>query len=107
MSHTYDELKHMTIAQMRELADGIENDVLEGHSQMRKEDLLVALCTALDIETHVHHDVVGIDKAAIKAEIREFKKERDTALEAHDHQQLKKVRRKIHRLKRQIRRATV
>ena len=107
MSHTYDELKHLTVAQMRELADGIENEALEGHSQMRKEELLSALCTALGVEMHVHHDVVGIDKAAIKAQIRDFKKQRDAALESHDHRQLKSVRRKIHRLKRRIRRATV
>ena len=56
---------------------------------------------------HEHHDVVGVDKASIKARIRELKKKREEALAAHDHDQLKVVRRTIHRLKRQINRATV
>ena len=107
MAHTFEELRHLTVAQMRELASGIEHDALQGHSQMRKEDLLQALCSALGLEMHMHHDVVGIDKAAIKAKIRDFKKLRDAALEAHDHAELKKVRRRIHHLKHRIRRATV
>ncbi len=101
----YHELRQMTVAQMREVAADIEG--LDGSSQMRKEQLLKAICEHLNIEMHEHHDVVGIDKAAIKTKIRELKTARDAALEAHDHTQLKRVRRKIHRLKRSIRRATV
>ena len=40
-------------------------------------------------------------------QIRELKHQRDAALEAHDQEQLRRVRRHIHKLKRQIRRATV
>jgi hypothetical protein len=47
--------------------------------------------------------VQGIDKPAIKAKMRALKKQRDTALEAHDHDNLKSIRRQIHRLNRQIR----
>ena len=39
----------------------------------------MALCTALNIPLHEHHDVVGIDKAALKAKMRALKKERDAA----------------------------
>jgi hypothetical protein len=51
--------------------------------------------------------VVGIDKSSVKARIRELKTQRAAAIEAHDHAQLKTVRRTIHRLKRQIHKATV
>jgi hypothetical protein len=50
---------------------------------------------------------VGVDKAGIKSRIKEMKKTRDEALAAHDHARLKVVRRTIHRLKRQIHKATV
>ena len=45
----------------------------------------MALCTALNIPIHEHHDVVGIDKAALKAKMRALKKDRDAAIEAGDH----------------------
>lgn len=107
MSHTYEELHAMTIAQMREVAAGIEDPRLEGHTQLNKEHLLPLLCDVLGVEAYVHHAVVGIDKAKIKAQIRAVKIERDAALEAGDRVALKRARRKIHRLKRTIRRATV
>jgi hypothetical protein len=43
----------------------------------------------------------------VKARIKEYKKKRDEAVVAHDHLQLKTIRREIHRLKRMIHRATV
>jgi hypothetical protein len=51
--------------------------------------------------------VVGIDKAKVKAEIRELKLERKAALEAGDDEQLRRVRRRVHRLKGKLRRATI
>jgi hypothetical protein len=107
MTYTYEELHAMTVAQMRDLAQGVEHEAVTGYSTMHKEQLLKALCTAFDIEAHVHHEVVGIDKAPIKAQIRALKVERQKALDAGDSLQLKRIRRKIHRLKRAIRRATV
>jgi DNA-binding IclR family transcriptional regulator len=106
MAHTYEQLKHMTLADLREIAKGSEQEVVQGYTQMNKEHLVGALAKALGIQ-HTHHDVVGIDKASIKARIRELKTQRTAALEAHDHTQLKAVRRNIHRLKRQIHKATV
>ena len=106
MAHTIEELKHKTVADLREMAKGIEHDAVQGYTQMNKEHLIVALARALGIQ-HEHHDVVGVDKASIKARIRELKTKREAALAAHDHAQLKIVRRNIHRLKRQIHKATV
>jgi len=106
MEYTFEQLKHMTVAELREIAKGIEHDAVQGYTQLNKEHLLVAISKALGIQ-HEHHDVVGVDKASIKARIRELKKKREEALSAHDHAQLKVVRRTIHRLKRQINRATV
>ena len=104
MAHTYEELKDMTVAQLRDVAK--ETDV-RGYSSMHKEHLLHALCEALGIEEHVHHEVKGIDKASVKARIKQLKEERDEALAAKDRVRLKRVRRRIHRLKRRIHKATV
>jgi hypothetical protein len=101
----FHQLRAMTIGELREVADGIEG--LTGYTQMRKQQLLEQICRHLDIQMHEHHDVVGIDNAGIKKQIRELKNLRDAALEAHDHAELRRVRRHIHRLKRRIRRATV
>jgi hypothetical protein len=106
MEYTFEQLKHKTVAELREIAKGNEHEALQGYTQLNKEHLLVALSKALGIQ-HEHHNVVGVDKAAIKAQIREMKKKRDDALVAHDHAQLKVARRTIHRLKRRIHKATV
>jgi DNA-binding IclR family transcriptional regulator len=106
MAHTFEELKHKTVVELREIAKGIEHEAVQGYTQMNKEHLLVAISKAIGIK-HEHHEVVGVDKASIKARIRELKKKRDEALSAHNHNELKVVRRTIHRLKRQISKATV
>jgi hypothetical protein len=106
MAYTFEELKHKTVAELREIAKGIEHEAVRGYTQMNKEHLLAAISDALGIQ-HEHHEVVGVDKASIKARIKDLKKKREEALAAHDHDQLKVVRRTIHRLKRQIHKATV
>ncbi len=103
---TYEQLRHKTVAELRDMAKGIEHEAVQGYTQMNKDHLIVALSKALGIQ-HEHHTVVGVDKASIKARIRELKTQRASALEAHDHAQLKVVRRSIHRLKRRIHKATV
>lgn len=107
MSHTYEELKHMTVVELREIAKGLEHEAVKGASQMNKDHVLKALCTALGIEMHAHHVVVGIDKTAIKTRIQALKKKRDEILASKDRAELSGVLRQIHSLKRQIRRATV
>jgi hypothetical protein len=106
MAYTYEQLKHMTVAELREIAKGTDGEIVQGYTQLNKEHLVGALAKALGIQ-HEHHDVVGVDKAAIKSRIRELKQKREAALAAHDHAELKMVRRTIHRLKRQIHKATV
>ena len=103
-AYTYHDLKGKTIEELREIAKGVENqDAVQGYSQLNKQHLLPALAKALGIDTRDHHDVVGIDKPAIKAKMRDLKKQRDAALEAHDGDKLKAIRRHIHSLNRQIR----
>ena len=106
MAYTYEQLKHMTLADLREIAKGGDTEVVQGYTQMNKEHLIGALAKALGIQ-HTHHDVVGIDKSSIKSRIRELKTQREAAIAAHDSAQLKVVRRTIHRLKRRIHKATV
>jgi hypothetical protein len=107
MAHTYEELKASTLVQLREIAAGMSDEAVKGYTQMNKDHLLAALCKAFGIDMHEHHQVVGLDKTGIKAQMRELKHKRDEALAAHDHDELKTVRRQMHHLKRQIHRATV
>ena len=103
---TYEQLRHKTLAELREMAKDIQHEAVQGYTQMNKEHLVVGIANALGIQ-HEHHTAVGIDKSDIKARIRELKTQREAALAAHDHAQLKVVRRSIHRLKRRIHKATV
>jgi hypothetical protein len=104
MAYTFHELKAKTIQELRDIAKGVENqEAVQGYSQLNKEHLLPALCKALGIDTREHHEAVGIDKPGIKSKMRELKQKRDQALEAHDHEELKSLRRQLHRLNRQIR----
>lgn len=107
MSYHYKELKHMRMADLRQIASKIDHEAVKGYTQLKKEDLLDALCKALNIEKHEHHDVVGVDKVKIKTEIRDLKKKRDEAVKAHNHAELKSIRRQIRQHKRTIRKALV
>jgi hypothetical protein len=107
MAHTFEELKHKTVAELREIAAASKHEALQGYTQLNKEHLLVAICKAFNIDTFVHHHVEGVDKAGMKAQIQELKKQRDAALLAHDHKKLKTVRRQIHGLKRDMHKAMI
>jgi DNA-binding IclR family transcriptional regulator len=107
MSHTFDELKKKTVAELREIAKGIEHEAVQGYSQLNKEHLLVAICKALNIDTHAHHQVIGLNKAGVKARIKTLKEKLAAAIIATDHKQIKFLHRQIHRQKRQIHKATV
>lgn len=101
---TYEELQQKTVAELREIAKGINHEAVHGFTQMNKERLIRSLCQALDIDMHVHHHVVdGFDKNAIKARMRTLKSERNKALEAHDAERLRAVRRELHNLNHRIR----
>ena len=103
MAHTYHELRQMTVVQLRELAKELNQEAVQGFSQMNKDHLLPAICRALNIDTLAHHTATGVDKPTIKAKIRQLKHDRDRALDAHDHVLLKNIRRQMHALNRQIR----
>jgi hypothetical protein len=105
--HDFHELKTMTVAQLREIAAGIDHPAVKGYTQLRKAQVLAGICEALGLEMHEHHEVRGLDRAAARAKIREWKRKRQAALEAGDAAQLKFVRTKIRRLKRRIRKSMV
>lgn len=107
MAYTYEQLKEMTVAELREIAAGIKHEAVQGYTQLNKEHLLVALCKALNLDMHVHRHVkaAGVNKGDIKLQIKDLKKKRDLALGAHDHAQLHTLRRQMHELRRALRKA--
>ena len=107
MAHTYPELKAKPLTELREIASGIEHEAVKGYTQLNKDHLLVALCKALGIDMHVHHEVKGIDKAATKSKIHEWQKKRDEALAAKDRKALKVALNHIHHFKHSLRKAMV
>jgi protein-arginine kinase activator protein McsA len=106
MAHTYEELHKMTAVQLRQIADGIEDERLKGHSVMHKEQLLPILCKTLGVAIP-HHHVVGINKTEMKTKIHALKAERAAAIEQKDYKKLESVRGEIHKLKRQLRKSMV
>ncbi|TFG99771.1 MAG: hypothetical protein E4H13_08545 [Calditrichales bacterium] len=107
MEYTFHDLKKKKVVELREIAEGLGEEKVKGYTQLNKEHLLTALCEALNIEMHEHHEVVGVDKAAIKAQIREYKKKRDAAISEKNTEDLVRARRKIRNLKKTLRKAMV
>ncbi len=107
MAHTYEELKNLTVAQLRDIAKDIQHEALQGYSTMHKDHLLPALCKALGIEGHAKHVAHGVTKTKIKKHIHSLKAKRDAAMAAHDAKQLARIRVEIHGLKRELHRMTV
>jgi hypothetical protein len=108
MSHTFEELKKKTVAELREIAAGMQHEAVQGYTQLNKEHLLAALCKALGIDMHAHHKIaIGAAKSKIKVKIDALKKKREEAVAAKNHAQLKFVRDKIHHLKRELRKISI
>lgn len=107
MAHTYEELKTKKVDDLREIAKGIEHEAVQGYTQLTKPKLLEAICSALGIDPHEHHEVVGVEKKSIKAKIRALKVKREEILSSSSRDGLKQVLRDLHRLKRQLRKATI
>jgi hypothetical protein len=97
------ELHKKRVADLRDMMQEHLPEVT-GITQMKKDELVNLLAEKLGIEPP-KKVVEGIDKGSVKSKIREHKELRDKALAARDHAELKKQRRAIHRLKRQLRRA--
>jgi len=104
MAQNYEELKKKTVADLREIAKGIEHEAVQGYSQMNKEHLLAAICKALNLDMHVHHAAAGADKSELKKKIRSLKVKRNEALSAHDHKSLHLIRKKMKHMKKKLRR---
>ena len=109
MPYTFEQLKGMTVAELREIAAGIEHEAVKGYTQLNKEHLLAAMCKALNIDMHAHRKgkAAGAGKAGIKSQLKGLKQRRNTALAAHDHVQLKAVRHEMHELRHALRQAAV
>ncbi len=107
MSHTYEELKKKNVADLREIAKEIEHEAVQGYTQLNKEHLRKAMCTARNLGMDGHHEIKGVDKSKIKKEIRNAKKKRDEAIVAKDDEGQKKARGRIRHLKKVLRKATV
>ena len=104
MAYTYHDLKGKTIQELRDIAKGVENqDAVQGYSQMNKDHLLPALCTALGIDAHIHHAAHGEAKTAARARMKELRALRQQALDAHDHPALHAIRREYHHLNHSLR----
>lgn len=104
---TYEQLRDMTVAQLRELAKGMGSDAPEGYSTKHKEQLLPLLTKALGL--HVHHAAVGTEKTLLKGRLHKLKAQRDAAQAAGKHDEVAaasgQIRRLRHRLRRMIARA--
>ena len=103
MAYTYEQFNSMTVGELRKIADGIDHEAVHGHATMHKEKLVPALCTALGIESHVHHQAKISGKSTLKLEIRSLKKKRSAALASKDYAQLRDIRRHIDDIKVKLR----
>ncbi len=103
MDYTYEQLNKMTVNELRKIAEGIDHEAVQGHNTMHKEKLVPALCKALGIESHVHHQAKLSEKSSMKLEIRDLKKKRAAAIASKDYAQLRDIRRHIHDLKVKLR----
>ena len=103
MAHTYEELKGKTIAELREIAKGLDHEAVKGYTQLNKDHLLPALCTALGIDARAHHAAHGDLKVKAKARMKELRDKRQKAIDARDNAALKAIRREYHHLNHQLR----
>jgi hypothetical protein len=103
MAHTYNELKGKKVAELREIAAGVQHEAVQGYTQLNKDKLLAALAKALNLDPHAHRKAQGGDKATLKAAIRKAKVARDAAVQAKNHSGLRTAQKEIRTLKRRIR----
>ena len=99
----YHDIQKTRVTDLRVMAKEHLPDV-KGLSGLKKEDLVNMLAEKLGIEQPHKHVAAGMGKRVIKAKIRELKKERVAAMEAGQVEDLRRVRKEIHRRKRRLRR---
>lgn len=99
----YHELEKHTVAQLRDMLKEKDPEH-KGVSGLKKPDLVDLLAGMLGIEKP-HKVAAGVDKASIKASIRELKGKKKAAAEAGDKAALRETRRSLHELRRRLRRA--
>ncbi|MFC1538875.1 hypothetical protein ACFL6H_05585 [Candidatus Latescibacterota bacterium] len=107
MDYTYQDLKKKNVTDLRDIASGIDHEAVQGYTQMNKEHVLKAICTALGIDTFEHHVSKDSHKTEIKSQIKALKVKRDEAIAEKNSAEAKIIRRKIHRLKRKLHKTAV
>jgi hypothetical protein len=103
MAHTYESLKKMTLAELRDVAKDVQHDAVQGYTQMNKDHLLPALCNALGIDAHEHHAARSDVKFVTRARMRDLRSKREEALRAGDRDALHLIRREYHHLNHRLR----
>jgi len=103
MAHTYEELRHKTVAELRDIAKDLHDDAVQGFTQMNKEHLIPAICKALGIDAHEHHAAALAEKASVKGRMRALKVARAQALASGDTDQARALRRQYHALNHTLR----
>jgi hypothetical protein len=103
VDYTYEQLKKMTVAELRDIAKDVPHDAVQGFTQMNKDHLLPALCTALGIDAHEHHVAHGKIKLAAKARMKALRARRADAIAAGDRAALKAVRQEYRHLNHKLR----
>lgn len=102
MDYNYHDLKNKNVSELRVIASKIEHEAVHGHTQMNKEHVLKAICTALGIDMFEHHVSMDSHKTEIKAQIKALKMERDEAVTGKKSAETKVIRHKIRQLKRKL-----
>ena len=103
MTHTFESLKKMTLAELRDVAKDVQHEAVQGFTQMNKDHLLPALCQAFGIDAHEHHPAHSDIKFTTRARMRELRTKRDEAVRAGDHDALHLIRREYHHLNHRLR----
>ena len=99
----YHDLQKTRVNDLREMIKENFPEIL-GVVGLKKEEMVNMLADKLGIEKPHKHVAAGLGKRAIKAEIREFKVQREAAKENHNNEDVVKFRKLIHRNKRKLRR---
>ena len=99
----FHDLQKTRVGDLREMVKEHFPEVL-GVIGLKKEEMVNMLADKLGIEKPHKHVAAGLGKRAIKAEIREFKVQRDAAKAERHNEDVIKFRKLIHRNKRKLRR---